>query len=107
MTDPTPKAAVTPYHGATPITEAELLEKFDETIDRCVAGETFVIIRDGNPSVFMVSYGAYQALAQQAKRQLTAEAGQQSRLAAGHASEADSLTFIADVADSEEPGGED
>lgn len=68
MTESDLPAASAPYWGATPITEEELLENFDQTIDRCVAGETFVIIRDGNPSVFMVPYDQYQALMERAKR---------------------------------------
>jgi hypothetical protein len=56
------------YHGATPIMEEGCLTRFDEIIDRCVAGETFVLIRNGTPVIFMVPYDKSQALVERAKQ---------------------------------------
>jgi antitoxin (DNA-binding transcriptional repressor) of toxin-antitoxin stability system len=39
----------------TSITEAEFLADFGATLKRASAGETFVIIRDGKPIVYLVS----------------------------------------------------
>jgi antitoxin (DNA-binding transcriptional repressor) of toxin-antitoxin stability system len=67
MNDTGSKAYSAPYYGATPITTDELLDNFEPTIDRCAAGETFVIIQDGEPTVFMVPYTEYVALEERAK----------------------------------------
>jgi len=67
MTDTESKTAAPSYYGATPITTDELLENFEPIIERCAAGETFVLIQDGEPSVFMVPYAEYVALEERAK----------------------------------------
>jgi PHD/YefM family antitoxin component YafN of YafNO toxin-antitoxin module len=68
MIDTGPKATSAGYYGATPITEEELLENFERTIDRCVSGETFVVLRGGEPAIYMVPYDEYQALQRRAER---------------------------------------
>jgi hypothetical protein len=60
-------ATVPSYYGATPITVDELLANFEPTIDRCAAGETFILIQDGEPTVYMVPYAEYVALEEHAK----------------------------------------
>ncbi len=55
------------WYGATPITHDELMENFEATIDRCAAGETFVLIRAGEPVIVMVPYDEYLAMQEQAK----------------------------------------
>ncbi len=67
MTDTESKAIPVLYYGATPITTDELLGNFEPTIDRCAAGETFVLIQDGKPTVYMVPYADYAALEERAE----------------------------------------
>ena len=56
-----------PYWGATPITLELLQQEFEPTIDRCAAGETFVVLVAGEPTVYMVPYDQYQALVKRAE----------------------------------------
>lgn len=105
MTDTAPKPKLAAYYGATAITEEDLQADFEATIDRCVAGETFVLLRGGKPIAYMVPYDEYMTLKKQEEEEIlraAVQATRQSRPEESQASASDSLASIADaVADGE------
>jgi antitoxin (DNA-binding transcriptional repressor) of toxin-antitoxin stability system len=42
------------------------MDNFEPVIDRCAAGETFVLMRDGRALIYMVPYEQYRRLEERA-----------------------------------------
>ena len=70
MSDDNSKTAKASYNDATPITYRALQENFEATIDRIVAGETFVLLVNGIPTIYMVPYEEYNLLSETVKKNL-------------------------------------
>lgn len=70
MTDAPPHIPTPASRKPIPITQEELLAHWEETIDRVIAGETFMIVINGKPTAYLMPFREYE---QSLHRKLQAE----------------------------------